>query len=283
VAEAEVEKEAGLAVGEYLKKVRESKGLELDEASRVTKIGKNYLLALEAGEFDRLPSPAYIKGFLRLYAGFLDLPGDDVVRRYEGSLPSTRPQVEAPATRPGMEIMERTKRGGPSRWVIPAVLLALVLVAAFFFSEKEERPVSQAQQQAVPPAPSTPAPEPPKVAGVQPQRSSAATASPAATSATTPATSPLQAEALPPVTPPAPGGAVLRLRFNRDSWLSITIDDAISQRYDLKAGDVIEWKGSKGFVVDVGDGGAVEGDINGRGMKALGEAGKPAHVELKGP
>jgi len=73
---------------------------------------------------------------------------------------------------------------------------------------------------------------------------------------------------------------VLRLKFNQDSWLSITIDDSISQRYDLKAGDIIEWKGKRSFVVDLGDGAAAEGDFNGRPLK-LGEPGKPAHVELK--
>ncbi|MCM0081585.1 DUF4115 domain-containing protein [Geomonas sp. Red32] len=74
---------------------------------------------------------------------------------------------------------------------------------------------------------------------------------------------------------------MLRLRFNRDSWLAITIDDSISQRYDLKAGDVIEWKGTRSFVIDLGDGGAVDAEYNGRHLK-LGEAGKPVHVELKG-
>lgn len=269
--EADSENGSGLPIGGYLKSVRQSKGLELDEASRVTKISKNYLVALEEGEFDRLPSPAYIKGFLRLYAAYLSLSGDEVVARYEGSHPSARPAAEPPPQRP-VEIMERSKVAGPSRWVIPSVLLALVIVAAVFFSDGDERPARQAaspapQQSAAP----APAPAPPATAAVMPPRSSAATAAQA------------QGEALPPVVPSREGGVVLRLRFNRDSGLGITIDDAISQHYDLKAGDVIEWKGAKSFQLDLGDGGAVEGDFNGRPLKALGEAGKPAHVELKSP
>jgi hypothetical protein len=90
---------------------------------------------------------------------------------------------------------------------------------------------------------------------------------------------------LPPTAPAEgkPKGVILRLHLTRDTWLSITIDDSLSQRYDLKAGDVIEWKGARSFVVDVGDGGAVDGEFNGRPLKSLGESGKPAHVELKGP
>jgi cytoskeletal protein RodZ len=97
---------------------------------------------------------------------------------------------------------------------------------------------------------------------------------------------PLEESATEPSREAAPAGrqkgVVLKLRFNRDSWLSITIDDSVSQRYDLKAGDIIEWKGKRSFVLDIGDGVAAEGEYNGRPLKALGEAGKPAHVELKG-
>jgi len=271
VPEADAEKGEGLPVGEYLKSVRESRGLQLEQASRVTKIGKNYLAAIEQGEFDKLPNAAYIKGFLRLYAGFLSLSGDDVVKRYESSLPAAaRPTVEPRPERP-VEIMERAKLGGHGRWVIPALLLALVILAAIFLSDREG---PQPFPPAAPPPqapPAAPAPVP-----VLPQRSSALPAQGAA-----PAVEP---------SPQAPaagekrhGGIILRLRFNQDSWLSITIDDSISQRYDLKAGDVIEWKGERLFVLDLGDGGAVEAQFNGRPLKALGEPGKPAHVELKWP
>ncbi|HJV67132.1 MAG TPA: RodZ domain-containing protein [Geomonas sp.] len=275
-----------LPVGEYLKTVREERGLGLDEASQVTKIGKNYLQAMEAGEFDKLPSAAYIKGFLRLYAEFLSLSGNDVVARYENSLPKASQQATPGPQRSGVEVVERAKNGGPGRWVIPAVLLVLVIMAAIFFSPDSDQ---KAPRQA-PTAPAQPAPSaavlPPRSsvnaaaqapAAVLPPRSSATAAAPAPAASNPPA---MTASA--PAGQKAPGGVVLRLRFTKDSWLSITIDDSISQRYDLKAGDIIEWKGSKAFVVDVGDGGAVDGEFNGRPLKTLGEAGKPAHVELKG-
>ena len=252
-----------LPVGGYLRSVRETKGLKLEEASRVTKIGKNYLVAIEAGQFEKLPNAAYIKGFLRLYAGFLLLSGDEVVARYERGLPpAPRPQVDASRQRPGIEIMEKTRLGGHGRWVIPTLLLALVILAALFLSEKEQGPAPP------PPPPQAPV-APPVMAPV-----------------TAPVQKPLSSARPETAAEPIPagrrGGIVLRLRFNQDSWLSITIDDSISQRYDLKAGDVIEWKGSRLFVLDVGDGGAVEAEFNGKPLKALGEPGKPAHVELRG-
>jgi cytoskeleton protein RodZ len=280
VPEADAEKE-GLPVGEYLKRVRESRGVRLDDASRVTKIGKGYLIAIEEGQFEKLPNAAYIKGFLRLYASFLSLSGDEVLQMYERSVPQAAPpQAEPHTERPHVEIIERAKLGGPSRWLIPALLLALVIIAAILLSDNDEK---TARPQAPAPAPAGPRPAPtpvPPKAAVLPPRSSAAPAPGAQRPQPSEAAPPASAT-LPP-TEKKPGGGVLRLRFNRDSWLSITIDDSISQRYDLKAGDVIEWKGSKSFVVDVGDGGAVEGEFNGRPLKQLGEAGKPAHVELTG-
>jgi cytoskeleton protein RodZ len=284
VSEVDAEKGMGLPVGEYLRSVRESRGLELEQASRVTKITKSYLVAIEQGEFEKLPNAAYIKGFLRLYAGYLSLSGDEIIKRYESSLPpATRPQQveskperraapsrQSPTPSPGVEIVERAKLGGPGRWVIPTLLLGLVILAAVFLTESDEQPAPPAPQPVQAPPVAAPVLPP-----VQPQLTSAA---------------PVQGVApeleLPPQEVPAgqnqAGGIILRMRFKQDSWLSITIDDSISQRYDLKAGDVIEWKGARLFVLDLGDGGAVEAEFNGRPLQALGEPGKPAHVELKG-
>ena len=273
--ESDTEKGAGLPVGEYLKSAREARGVTLDEATRVTKISKNYLVAIEQGEFHKLPNAAYIKGFLRLYAGFLSLNGDEVVNRYQDSLPAApaaaRPEPATETQRSSVEIVQKAQTKDHRRWAIPLLLLVLVGIAALFFTDSDDSVPT-------PPPAVTPAPAPaPVAAPVLPQVTSAAKAPlPAATQATQEAANQGLAPAV-----RQPGGIILRLRFNQDTWLSITIDDSISQRYELKAGDVIEWKGSRSFVVDVGDGGAVEGELNGRQLKNLGEPGKPAHVELK--
>ncbi|GAW65876.1 XRE family transcriptional regulator [Geoanaerobacter pelophilus] len=270
MSDPEQNMDAEVPVGRYLKGVREARGLKLEDASQVTKIGKNYLVAIEEGQFEKLPNVAYIKGFLRLYAGYLSLSGDEVVARYERELaPAAKPQAEPAQPRPGMETVEKSKLAGPGRWIIPAFLLVLVVITALFYSDADEPPPLPR------PAPPAPLPAPvlaPMTSPVQKQLSSARPA-------------PLAEPAAEPSRDAAPAGrqkgVVLKLRFNRDSWLSITIDDSISQRYDLKAGDIIEWKGQRSFSLELGDGGAVEGEFNGRPLQALGQAGQPAHVELK--
>ena len=76
-------------------------------------------------------------------------------------------------------------------------------------------------------------------------------------------------------------GDILKLKVNQDCWLNITIDDTVSQQYNLKAGDLIEWKGEKAFALDLGNPGGVEAELNGKPLKPLGERGKPVHVTLK--
>jgi hypothetical protein len=61
----------------------------------------------------------------------------------------------------------------------------------------------------------------------------------------------------------------------------MTIDGTISQQYDLKSGDLIEWKGEQVFTLDLGNAGGVEAEFNGKSLPPFGEVGRPAHVVLK--
>jgi len=48
-----------------------------------TRINSRFLEALEMGDFDRLPTPAHVRGFLRNYARFLGLDPEPLLERYE--------------------------------------------------------------------------------------------------------------------------------------------------------------------------------------------------------
>ena len=61
------------SVGRLLKRSREEKNLSLDEASRATKIKKEFLLAIEEEKFENLPGPVFARGFIRSYAEYLML------------------------------------------------------------------------------------------------------------------------------------------------------------------------------------------------------------------
>ena len=60
-------------VGQILKKARLEKGIGIEEVASATKIRLEYLQALEEDNFQKLPSVAFGRGFLKNYAEFLGL------------------------------------------------------------------------------------------------------------------------------------------------------------------------------------------------------------------
>lgn len=262
----------GKSVGTILRESRDKRSLTLEDAARATRIGKNYLEALEDDAFHKLPSLAYVKGFLRVYAGYLGLSPDETVSRYDEWLQATAPPEQEPMEGLSAPRQERTV-SIPNRWTIPFILMALVLVMAYVVGERDHGPQHQDQ-----PRPATMAVAPP--APVQNIVSSSASTRLHLTPAGAP--DPVQPPGRETFSSPVAGeGIVLRLKVNQDCLLNITIDGTLSQQYELKAGDLIEWKGEKVFSLDLGNAGGVEAEFNGKILPPFGEDGAPAHVVLK--
>ncbi|EKD87161.1 MAG: XRE family transcriptional regulator [uncultured bacterium] len=62
-----------IRVGQKFREERLRKNLSLLEIADATKIREEFLDAIEKGEYQRLPSPSYAQGFVRSYAGFLEM------------------------------------------------------------------------------------------------------------------------------------------------------------------------------------------------------------------
>lgn len=60
-------------VGQILKEEREKKLYTLEEIEKATKIRKELLEALEAGQYSKLPPPTFVQGFIKSYGKFLKL------------------------------------------------------------------------------------------------------------------------------------------------------------------------------------------------------------------
>jgi flagellar biosynthesis protein FlhG len=85
--------------GALLKKVRESRGLELNDISQRTKISERYLRALEEEQFTDMPAAVYVRGYVTEYARALRLDpqriAESYLARYRAKLPKAAP---APST-----------------------------------------------------------------------------------------------------------------------------------------------------------------------------------------
>lgn len=68
-----------LKAGQLLREARLKKGLSLEDVAEATKIRLPFVAAIEEGQYDKLPSPAYAKGFVTNYAQFLGLQSREIM------------------------------------------------------------------------------------------------------------------------------------------------------------------------------------------------------------
>jgi len=106
-------------VGALLREVREKSGRDLATAANTLRIRQPYLEAIEDGRFRDLPGATYAIGFVRGYADYLGLDGNEIVRRFK--------QENADLARTGQLVFP----AAVSENSIPtSTLLALAVVAA---------------------------------------------------------------------------------------------------------------------------------------------------------
>jgi cytoskeletal protein RodZ len=70
------------SLGQYLQRIRTEKGHSLNKISEVTRIGLQYLKALEADDFSKLPAYTFAKSYAKTYARYLALDTADVLTRF---------------------------------------------------------------------------------------------------------------------------------------------------------------------------------------------------------
>ena len=154
--------------GALLRAAREAAGLSVDAVAQQTKLAPRQVTALEEDDYTHLPGRTFVRGFVRNYARFVRLDVDTVL----GALPAGAavPALAAPTlqpTAPTMGELPVTDHARPwfSRWVIPLILVAVVIVAALYEwfrpagDEKSvagKRPVTAISEPASAPVPAPP-------------------------------------------------------------------------------------------------------------------------------
>jgi cytoskeletal protein RodZ len=70
-------------LGQRLHKIRLQRKQTLDEIAKEIKIKPAFLTAIERGEYNKLPSPAYAQGFVRNYASYLGLSSGEITALFK--------------------------------------------------------------------------------------------------------------------------------------------------------------------------------------------------------
>jgi cytoskeleton protein RodZ len=117
------------SLGSHLRELRERRAVSLDEMSRVTRVPRSYLEALETGEMSQLPAPVFVRGFIRAYCQVLGEAPAEALAHYDNrdSTGGTAGAAEAATVvrRPS----SRAQRQGT---VLVSLVLLVVLGVALF-------------------------------------------------------------------------------------------------------------------------------------------------------
>jgi curved DNA-binding protein CbpA len=95
IISAELEKEIAEQTewsGAFLRRVREVRGISIEEVTQATKITKPYILAIEEENYSKLPAAVFIRGFVGQLARLLKLPQQQVTTGYMSRLQRSNPE-----------------------------------------------------------------------------------------------------------------------------------------------------------------------------------------------
>lgn len=127
-------------IGNTLREARIRRGLSITDVENVTKIRSKYLEALEENDFEVLPGPTVVKGFLRTYSLLLKLDPELLLSEYRSQaephkedIGLLRPEMaQLPRTRTSAErLRKRTRR--TQRGYVTAAVVAVIIIAAIAY------------------------------------------------------------------------------------------------------------------------------------------------------
>ncbi len=262
-------------LGNTLREERERQKLSVEDIEQGTSIRALYIEAIENGEYDKLPGEVYTRGFIKNYAKFLGLDGDEFSKKFNAEIHGAPPPVsenpaekivEIPAEKTPVEkLIDEPKpvkpvkpakpekksskvvgeirgenRGSSNKLVVAAVVLIAALAGgAWSFLSEDGGDVAT---------------KPPVQTQQQPENPTpVANANPA------------------PVAPI--DGVKVDAKFTDRCWTLVTVDGNVVLEGVVEAGENLSWEGKQNINLRLGNAGAVELIENGKNLGVQGNIG----------
>ena len=304
-------------LGQLLREAREQKGVSLEQVEEATRIRQKFLQALEEGNYGALPAEAYVTGFLRTYAVYLELDPEEVIALYEGREDEGKAALPQPGFFQPMDI----SMAAPS-WLTPdlviGALLIVVLLAFGCWATWHYLPPTIKTQLLFWRATATATPSPTATTSAVLPRLTP-TAAPTTTPTTMPTATPTEMPtAVPTATPTAmptvavivststptsvptstptgvstttstptststprvSAGVEVELNIVEYAWLRVIVDGEEVFAGSLEAGTTQTWRGRESVALRCGNAGGVEATVNGESLGLLGERGQVVDME----
>jgi cytoskeleton protein RodZ len=250
-------------IGQLLRDAREEKGLTLDEVSDALFIRKRVTGAIESGDWESLPHPVYVKGYVNQYAALLN-----IVDLLEAEILSTENQCPSEDQQAVVETVK--KEGPPKGWepknkVIAASVLGALVVGFLVFQNLPKtayvtRPVQSAES-----------------SYRTVQTSATVQAAEASVNSRPAEASPVVAEqgdklVLEP--------KKLTIACQERTWVKIVIDGLEQKEFMLNPEEVVMLNAKETFDLLIGNAGGVKLFYNGKDTGFTGENGEVKHISL---
>ncbi|MGA6926124.1 MAG: RodZ domain-containing protein [Desulfosarcina sp.] len=228
--------------GGYLKGFRLQRNLAIETVSERTKIAVACLTAIEQDAHDRLPPRAYVKSFIRSYAGAVGADADVALALY------------AADNERRVHVKQRRLRRRAKLSVLRRTLLAVGLVTGILllvrygnvFMNHSPPPVETSEHAALADASVDGA----EIAGSGP--------------------------------PAAPSKKKLKLQVVavEHTWLKVIVDGQHARSYDLKPADRLELEGSTTFNLMIGNATGLKIFLDDRPVKIFGSSGQVVSLKI---
>ena len=115
--------------GDILAEARKSRNYTLSDVRENIKVAEDVLSAIEANDIDSLPDQTYIRGYIKAYAKFLEIPEQDVLDKFNRLIPKGNPSELKPRS-------ELSKRGvnsqSPVIKMVTTLLVAIGLITVIY-------------------------------------------------------------------------------------------------------------------------------------------------------
>lgn len=230
--------------GSYLQSFRIKRDLTIEDVAARTRISVHCIVAIEAGDHQRLPPPAYVRSFIRTIADVVDANADLAVNLYIAELKQQE-------TARQQQLRRRAKLVAAKRTLLAAGLIIGILLLLRYTDIGME-------------------PAPPDEAPVdEGSFSQPATTAESEAAGHNPAAEKTQEK------------LKLKVIAVKQTWLKVIVDGQNARSYKLKAEERLELEGSRNFNLMIGDATAVKVFLDDRPVKIFG--GSDQVVSLKIP
>lgn len=230
-------------IGTFLRNLRTKKGMSLEEIATKTMVQQRFLDAIEKGEYEQLPEPLYIRGFIRRFAEAMGIDGISISE----SFPLGNAQF-------GSGNAKFAAGNTPLRpWHLYVLYLAAVLGAVALL-----------------------------YALFKPSESPSGNAGSNRPSAVAPTSTSPQKAVAPVVAKPKPKAAPVeaKLSLKADSYLTVQVDNQPNYEGILKAGQTKTFTAKQSIQMSAGNAGGVMLGVNGQAAKLMGKPGEVKDITL---